>query len=655
MDHEPNDPYDARRPDAGPSVPPPPPPPPPHASSGAAGRDDAPPSPGDGWAISDGGSTGGDTARGAAPRGRRAAVVLAVAIGAVLLVGGIGAAAVLFALRGSPERLSTRTPADVDFFATAYLDPSAGQKLNLERLLGRFPALGSQEQVQHKLDVAVDGFLARSGLTSGDVKSWLGSQVAIAGRVDDAGVSFAALLDSDDDAAAEAALAKVRSLDDLGGQRYAWTSVERSGVTIWMGRPEFGGAPSVLALDDGTVVLGNSIEFASDVTDTIAGDAPSLDEAQPFRRAISSLPSDKLGLAYVRLGSLLERIGSGLFPGLGSNVPVAGGGAPSATDPGVIEAVALSVSAEPSGIELDVATTLDPTKLTPQMRAALEAARGAGGPNEALTWVPGDAYGVVTTNALRSELEAGLEQAAGMQGDVLGGLGLTGPDGIVAHLTGDAALQVSPAAGRFPTGGIVIGTDDPEGMRAFLDRISSRVIDALAPAPLDALGSSDLRGLDRASARRLERLLSSAGPTASLTWTSSTYRGVAIRSLELPPPVIDAAGFDIRPSYAVVDGAAIIAVSPEAIHAMVDAHDGTDVSESEGYRAAIAALGGSDAQLFYLDVDRVAAAVRELLPPPERTSFDAHVAPNIEPIDAFVAGSRSTTTGSTTRMVVLVR
>jgi Protein of unknown function (DUF3352) len=653
MDERPNEPTAASRPDPGASVPPPPPPPPPAPTAGAAGPGQPQGSAADSWAVSAAGAEAGG-ARVRSGRARRTAVILGVVAATVLLVGGIGAAAVLFALRGSPERLSTRTPADADFFATAYLDPSAGQKLNLERLLRRFPALGSPDELRTKVDGALDGALAQSGLSSDDVRSWLGSQVAIAGRIDDAGVSFAALLDAADPDGAEAALAKVRSQDTIGGQHFAWTSVQRSSATIWVGRPEFGGAPSVLALDGDTVVLANSVEFASDITDTIAGDAPSLDASHAFRRAISSLPEEKLGLAYVRLGSVLERLSSGMLSGLGSDAPVAAGGG-SSVDPRVIEAAALSVSAEPSGIELDLVTTVDPTKLTPQMRSALEAASGAGGENDSLTWVPEDAYGVVSTDGLRAELEAALTQAGGAGAAALGGLGLTGTDGVVAHLTGDAALEVSPGAGHLPTGGVVIGTDDPEGMRAFLNRVSAEVASAVVPQPLDSLGPNELRGLDGASARRLERLLNSAVRSAPASWTSSTYKGVTIRSLELPPSLTGTNDFGLHPSYAVVDGAAIIAASPEAIHAMVDAHDGTDISESAGYRSATAALGGSDAQLLYVDLDRVVAAVREALPPDERASFDAGAAPNLEPLDAFVAGSRSTSAGSTTRMVLLIR
>ncbi len=58
-----------------------------------------------------------------------------------------------------------------------------------------------------------------------------------------------------------------------------------------------------------------------------------------------------------------------------------------------------------------MATTLDPTKLTPEMRSALESDGDAGASNQTLTWVPTDAYGVVAMSGLREQIEAGLARA----------------------------------------------------------------------------------------------------------------------------------------------------------------------------------------------------------------------------------------------------
>lgn len=561
----------------------------------------------------------GSPRRPTSSRGRRTLIILGGVLAAVLVLGGVGLAAVMYALRGSGERLSTTTPADVDFFATAYLDPSAGQKLNLTRLLRRFPALASSDGIDGRLDSALDGVLADTGLSSADIRSWLGSQVAVAGRLSDTGASLGVLLDSDDDDAAMATLAELRS-HDIQGQHYAWSSVQRDGTTIWIGGPQTGGTPVVLAITDGTVLLANSVQLASDVASTGSGATASLEESAHFQRAIDSLPEDRLALGYVNVRSMMGRLGPAFSSGVGS--PVTGGGLLGVPDVGAVDALALSVGAEPDGLRVDMATTLDPTKLTPEMRAALEGDGGAGGSNQTLSWVPSDAYGVVAMSGLREQIEAGLARA-GLDGALpLDQLGLTGPDGVVANLTGDASIEVIPGAGRYPTGALVLGTTDSEGMRAFLDQVSGEVVGAfassLAPGP---------------------------------TWASTTYRGVEIRSLVMSGDEEPS----VRPSYAVVDGAAMLAASPEAIRAAVDAHEGESIASEGTFRAAVAAIDGVDQQLLYVNVGEVGQAIREALPPEERSRFDLEVAPSLEPIDAFVAGTRTTTAGSSTRMMLLIR
>lgn len=561
----------------------------------------------------------GSPRRPASSRSRRTLVVLGGVVAAVLLIAGVGLAAVMYALRGSGERLSTSTPGDVDFFATAYLDPSAGQKLNLERLIRRFPALASSDRIDGQLDSALDGVLADTGLSAADIRSWLGSQVAITGRVSDAGASLGLLLDSDDDAAATATLTELRS-HDIQGEHYAWSSVQRDGTTIWVGRPQVGGMPVVLAITDGTVVLANSLQLASDVSSTASGAAPSLEESAHFQRAIASLPEDRLALGYVNIGSIMGRLGSAFSSGVGS--PVTGGGLLGVPDAGAVDGVALSIGAQPEGLRLDMATTLDPTRLTPQLRSVLASGGDAGTSNETLSWVPSDAYGVITMSGLREQIEAGLASSGAEHALPLEQLGLTGPDGVIAHLTGDASIEVSPGAGRYPTGALVLGTDDAEGMRSFLDAISAQVVGAFATPP---------------------------APTPS--WSSTTYRGVEIRSLTMPR----GGASPVRPSYAVVDGAGILAASPEAVRDALDAHEGASIESEPTFRAAVAAIGGFDGQVLYVDVNGIGGAIREALPPEERSAFDLQVAPNLEPIDAFVAGTRTTASGSSTRMMLLIR
>jgi hypothetical protein len=236
---------------------------------------------------------------------------------------------------------------------------------------------------------------------------------------------------------------------------------------------------------------------------------------------------------------------------------------------------------------------------------------------------------------------------AGLDADPeLAKLGLTGPDGVLAHLTGGAALEVEPGESGYPTGAVVIGTDDPAGMRSFLDRGATELAGTFAaglatPAADPAVG---------ATPRAIRRALAEQARALQGSWQSSTYRGATIRTLVVP-----GAPAAIQPSYAVVDGMGIIGATPGAVRDVLDARSGSSLTESAGYARAVATLRGSDDEVLYVDVDAIVAAVDDALAPEERASFDARIAPNLRPIDALVIGGRSSPAGSTGRFVLLVR
>jgi len=98
-----------------------------------------------------------------------------------------------------------------------------------------------------------------------------------------------------------------------------------------------------------------------------------------------------------------------------------------------------------------------------------------------------------------------------------------------------------------------------------------------------------------------------------------------------------------------------VAASPEALRAVIDAHEGWGLSSEGDFKMALAAVGGMDESLVYVNVADVASAVREALPPDERAQFDRDIAPNLAPIKAFVTGGESDSSGSRQRTVLLVK
>jgi hypothetical protein len=575
---------------------------------------------------------------------RRATTVALVVLAAVVLIAGAAAGAAVFLLRGSSDQLAAKVPADVDVFATAYLDPAASQKMNLFRMMDRFPAIGSDERVEGVVDGAMDEVLRQFGLNHGDVRPWLGSQVAAAVRLN----AFAGepemvlLIDSDNEAAARAALAKLRT----GGER-TWTEAPYQGVQVATGAGSLGSDTIVTAYVDGTVVVANATALVHDVIDVADGADPLAGSAN-FVEAIEQLPEGKLGLAYVNTGPLFRTLA-----GFGAG-QVAGGGLPGA-NPAALQSFAMSVSAEAEGLQFDSATLIDPAMLTPEQRAAMSPGSAANG---LLGWVPNDAYAMLVTAGLRQQLEPLLSNPLLAGDPTLSRLGLTGPDGALADLTGEAALTVTPGSGKYPTGAFLLGTNDAQSMQRFLDRLSVLAAEGLGSAGLAGVfESSGPTGEDSFTADELSTSLAATdartlveAKKVAVRWERATYRGVSISFLRIP----QLEEYGIQPAYAVGDGAGILAASPEAIRDVLDARVGENVTSSQNFVDGQKALGGLEQSLFFIDVERVSEGVREAFPPEGRTFFDLAVAPNLEPIKAVIAGSRSDAERSVSRLILLI-
>src|SRR5688500_17701619 len=127
-------------------------------------------------------------------RRRRRTVLLAIAGTVAVLAAAGGATAYLF-LRGSSAQLLERVPSSVDAVAVAYLDPSAGQKVNVVRIADEFPGIGGTDGAVERLEDWGDEALAGVGLRFDDVTSWVGVEVAVAADVIDGTPHVAILAD----------------------------------------------------------------------------------------------------------------------------------------------------------------------------------------------------------------------------------------------------------------------------------------------------------------------------------------------------------------------------------------------------------------------------------------------------------------------------
>src|SRR5215213_3242932 len=111
-------------------------------------------------------------------RGSARRLVVTGVVGCVLLASaGVGFATGMF-VGGGGAQPEDVLPSNVMFYADIDLDPSAEQKLNLVRLLGRFPDVereyGSEPDVRTLL---IDGLTEGTALEGADVSEWVGDRV----------------------------------------------------------------------------------------------------------------------------------------------------------------------------------------------------------------------------------------------------------------------------------------------------------------------------------------------------------------------------------------------------------------------------------------------------------------------------------------------
>lgn len=524
--------------------------------------------------------------------GRRTIAIIFVAVAAVLALG--GGAFALLALRGGPEEVLDKIPATADVVVVAHLDPSASQKVQLFRMASTFPALGSREELTHTFDVVLDRALADTGLTHDDL-SWVGGEAGGYVDIEGGAPSFALLIDSADDAAAAKTLEALRA---SSGTTYTTTQIDGVDVAV----AADGNEPAT-AIVEGVVVIASDADAMGAVIATVHG-AASVETDPTFQGVADELPADNLGFAYANV----ER-----FTDLLSSLPGAAGLSANVDQLASARGAGFSVSATSDGLAFDAVTTTDPASLTREQRDALAASDGA---NPLLSMVPADAYATVAANGFTTGFERSIEQMSQLNpatARAIERLHLLGPDGLLANLSGNVAVQVSRGTGVIPVGATaLIGVDDAAAVEGWLDR-------------------------------QLPDLLESTPFGDELVWRTEDYQGTTIHALSplvAPAPI----------AWAVVGDAVVIGFTEDSVKQAVDLAGGAaNITSNPAYQAAIAQLPGTES-VVYVDVQAIVATASTLLP------VVAEAAPgaleNLRPITIVAAGSESDEHGSHSRLVI---
>jgi Protein of unknown function (DUF3352) len=527
---------------------------------------------------------------------------------AVLVAGGVAAAVLAFSfLRGSADAMVSFAPSDTAVYANVDLEPSGGQLLAFNNILGKFPGLsgGSRDAT---INQWLDSGLQQSGLSHRDVRTWLGSQVSllVLRSADGTIPAEVSLLASTSDSAAQAMFAKFKS--GPVGTTQRWTAATYDGVTVHAGQDSSGGT-SVWAVTAHTVIVGTSETAVDEVIDTSQGKHAGLTSEPDYTAVQARVPNDRIAFLYLdtpRLGALIPSAGL-----LGVSSALSG-----------YEGIGEAVVASSSGITVTGTIDFDATKLSAAARATLGVAAHENG---ALAYIPGGAFGFVTLVGLPQMLKNLVSLAVpglGTSGSqALNQLGITGSSGIISHLTGDAGIEVDQLPGaHVPSGALLIATDSSSAAQRFLDQLATTVC---------AAGQG-------------------CGSSAA---THQTYRGVTISSIT----VTGTDSTQLSPSWAVDNGWAIVASTPAEVRAVIDARRGNNVTGSPQYQAVAGQVGASNDGMFYLNVQALVAAVRAVLPAAIGVAFDQQIAPYLVPVRAIGSSTRSFSDHILTTVFVLIR
>ena len=542
----------------------------------------------------------------------------------VLALGAVSAAAVLLLTKQS-STIEKMVPASADVIAVANLDPSVTQKVNLLRAVHSFPDYKTDKAITDKLELAFKD----SGFTfSADIQPWLGPQIAVSAQVNlvkTESSPAAVYVASRDDTKARAMLAKLRA--SKYGQKFQWKDETYSGITISVGTPtDKSQKTATYSYVDHVVVFATSSAQIHEVIDADQGRGARLVDSSDYKATLAALPSDRLGYLYVNGKSLVANVKKEM-----ATTPAIKIALTNLNDLDALQGIGATLSANGDGVLADVLVKIDQSKLSPATRDALA---HAGRADAVVGWIPKASDAFVAITGLNRTIQAALDQS-GSQASVKAGtdaIGLTGPAGVLAHLTGDAGLEVEFGRNGLPAGAILLGTDDARSMNAFF----AKLLVLAEGAASSSLGSPS--------------------PAKAGHVTTTTYRGVLITSWTSPTLGALGAGA-FTPSYAVLDGMGILASTPDEVKAIIDTRKGgAGIASDATYKSASAASLASPSGIVYLDIAKLVDAIRKSpFGSQAGLGSGSTVSANVDPVKAVMVTAASQGDRATERFFVIIR
>jgi hypothetical protein len=461
------------------------------------------------------------------------------------LTGAFVVGTVLLFSGASTDRAANFAPANTAAYVNVYLQPSAGQQMNLAELIGRLPGFADDASLDDKIDQVAQNLLGGAGIDyQADLKPWIGSQVAVAAWPDeaaDAGSRAVLIAEVRDRAAAETALPSL-----LGTAPNQFTAETYNGAKI---RAADAGA---YAFVDEMMVAGPDAESLEAAID--AGRGSSLADRPEFRTTLEDLPADHLASAFVDLTGFAQAAGAEL------------------EDVGGLSTAGAVLVAETEGLHLSGTAPFDIAEAEPSARARF--ALGTE-PSSLVDWMPADTVAEAVVFGLRQTLEDAEtilpatpegEEVVGLLSSIRAlaafGLGINIDDEVLPLLDREVGVSVTGLEGDRPSGQLLLRPSDGDAAAGMLDSLAQK--------------------------------LEGAGATREVAAVDG-LEGVDITLLSLPDTV------DL--AWAVVDGIVIIGFTPEDVAAAISAHESGDALGAEdGYETAFAVAGERAGTEAYVDV-----------------------------------------------------
>ena len=519
---------------------------------------------------------------------RRVALIVGVAVVAAL---GATAAAAMRFMAGSDAKLLERVPASADAAFSVYLDPAAGQKVNLLRMATAFPDVGDEQKLRDRVNDALDEGLAELGLSHEDL-DWVGSQVAgyidFEAGIDDPTGALMVAVDEEDGASA-AVDALVAAAEERGE---TVTVEDHDGVEVHVSDQEGAGA---LALTDGMVVIASSADVIDELTSLEVGD--SLTASSRFTETMAELPGAHLAMVYANVADLMGAVEESM---------AASGVTADQLNADGFESVGLTVSAEPDGLAVDSFAGVDASRLSDEQRELL----GSDHTNGLLDLVSADAFGVAAQSGLDVAVGQALGDLAAQDPTVaaeLERLGVTGPGGLTSILGPDLALEVTRGSALPVEGALMLSTSEPDTMRDLMDRWA--------------------------------RQLGGVIPGGS-RWVDGEHAGVSFVYLEEPA--------ELPVAYGIIDDVAVVASSPDEMIRIIERSQGggRSIVEDQAYTAAVGRVPHDDAVVF-VNVADIVAFVREQMGAQAGDELES-----LDPVTTVTAGTSSDLDGWRQRLFI---